>query len=146
MRMATAKKAPKKLPRYITSVEFPVKAIHMSEDERNPRIDYIINGTVHTHPIWSTVHKLFPKLKQAIGMGHSAWGTFDAIRKKAQEGKFTIRFTINQKDSYIIRLRYLPTGKLIQVYGSTYEGWGYAEDNSPVSRALKAINKKRGWV
>ena len=135
----------KKPTRYVMSVEFPVKAIHMSEDERQPRIDYIVNGKVHTHAIWSTAHKLFPKLKSAIGMGSRPWGVFDAIQQKAKEGKFKIRFTINQKDSYIVRLRYLPTGKLIQVYGSTYEGWGYTEDNSVVSRAIKAINKKRGW-
>lgn len=128
------------------SVEFPVKMIHMSEDERRPRIDYVVNGVVHTHEIWSTAHKLFPKLKQAIGMGHRAWGTFDAIKEKSLAGKFTIRFAINQKDSYIVSLRYLPTRKLIQVYGNTYEGWGYTEDNSVVTKAIKAINRKRGWA
>jgi hypothetical protein len=139
----------KKLPRYITSVEFPVKMVHMSEDERDPRIDYVVNGVVHTHKIWSTAHKLFPKLKRAIGYGSRAWGIFDAIKEKSKEGKFAIRFTLNQKDSFIVSLRYLPTKKLIQVYGSTYEGWGYfdgSDRSNPVCRALIDINKKRGWA
>lgn len=135
----------KKSPRFITSIEFPVKMIHMSETEKQPRIDYVVDGKVHTHAFWSTVHKVFPKLKQAIGYGHVAWGTFDAIQKKAREGKFTIRFTLNQKDSFIVRLRYLPTGKLITVFGSTYEGWGYINAGSIVDKKLKEINRKNGW-
>lgn len=138
--------AKKKLPRFIMAIEFPVKMIHMSETEKQPRIDYVVDGRVHTHPIWSTAHKLFPKIKQAIGYGHVAFGTFDAIRKKAGEGKFAIRFTLNQKDSYIVRLRYLPTGKIIQVFGSTYEGWGYINDSSIVTKKIKEINRKNGWV
>ena len=139
----------KKLPKYITSVEFPVVAIHYSEDERNPRIDYVIDGATHTYRFWSTSHKVFQKLKDAIGMSSRAWGIFDAIQQKSREQKFTIRFTLNQKDSFIVRLRYLPTGKLIQIYGNTYEGWGYfngRDRSEPVCRTLIDLNKKNGWA
>lgn len=127
------------------SVEFPVTAIHISETEKDPRIDFVVDGKKHTHHFWSTVHKVFPKLKSAVGYGHVAWGGMDAIRKAASQGKFTIRYSLNQKDSFIVRLRYLPTKKLVTVFGSTYEGWGYINDGGIVEKKLKEANRKNGW-